>query len=213
MARYLGIFAIGVAIGVSIMLVLGRPITDSDRAMDTVSTSSPTSESLESKAATRSMATQSDGASVDAGPIPEDKKIASASDSTLVDVPVRIPSAYRDLVGPIPPPRLSSAEMHALFEKEPRDEAWAYSMETGINDHIATFGAGEGIVVEYVECRSQYCEIAGFAKEGYEPHFSKTLNDITRSGWWQAAGGTHYINGEADGFDRFVIIISRYGKE
>lgn len=211
MVGYLGTFTIGVAIGVLTVLVLDRPITGLDKAMHTMSTSSRTNELLESKVATQSVATQSDDAYVDAGPMPEDENIASTGASALVNVPVRIPSVYRDLVGPIPPPRLSSAEIHALFEREPRDEPWAYAMEAGINDHIANFGAGQGTVVEYVECRSRYCEIAGFGKEGYEQGFSKTLSDIARSGWWQAAGTTHHIGEGVDGLNRFVIIIGRYG--
>ena len=176
-------------------------------------TSSQINESNEPKTEARSAITEMADESVDSGPTPDAIEIALPDAATTVDDPIRIPNAYRDLVGPIPPPRLSSAELHELFEKEPRDEAWAYAMESGINDHIANFGTGEGTVVEYVECRSQHCEIAGFADKGHMGSIGRVYGDMTRSGWWQADGGTHHIGGHVDGLDRFVIITSRYARE
>ena len=213
MAGHLGLFAVGVVIGVSIALLFGKPHSGSDKVTDSAPTSSWINELLESQDSAQPAVTDSNDEPHVAEPISEDESNVSVSGTTMVDNPVRIPSVYKALVGPIPPPRLDSAEVHALFAKEPRDEPWAYAMEAGINNHIANFGAGDGVVVEYVECRSRYCEIAGFTQEDNKHNFSYTLEDIRRSGWWQAAGGSHYFGGQHDGVDRFVIIVSRYNED
>jgi len=212
--RFLGIFVVGTAIGVSIMLVLEGPSTDPAKAIDAITTSAKTRELPEPNAELRAVTLDSIDGTVGNGPTPGDLATALSADAAVVDSPIRIPSRYRDLVGPLPGDQPSSSELHALFENEPRDEPWAYAMETGINDHIATYGAGEATVVEYVECRSRFCEIGGFESGDNAGGFSSTYGDMRRSGWWQAEGGSNYIlGGQAEGGSRFVIIISRYGRE
>jgi hypothetical protein len=120
-----------------------------------------------------------------------------------------MPDVYRRIIGPVRPREPSFAERHAAFEKEPIDTAWAYAMETGISNHIAMYGAGEGVVIEYIECRSQYCEVGGYAIEGYEADFSPTWGDMVQSEWWQASGGYKGRGGgKAPGY--FLAIIPRY---
>lgn len=198
-----GIFVIGIVIGISTMLVLDRPVASSSVAIQKVESSEP-------KAVAPFVKTETDEEPVDNGSTSEE--IAPPGNPSLVDDPIRIPSAYGALVGPVPPPRLSTAEIHALFEKEPRDEPWAFAMEAGIHEHIANFGAGKGTVVEYVECRSQYCEIAGYADKGQSADTGFYLA-MTESGWWQASGGSHHVSGRRDGIDRFVMIFLRYREE
>ncbi len=206
MVGRLVILIAGVATGILMMLVLERPARSPDEAMATSSTPLQTSEFPEPNGVTQPVANEvADVRQVDF------KSAVSAEEST--DDPIKMPSVYRELIGPFSPPTLSFPELHALFEKEPRDEAWAYAMETGINDHLATYGAGEGVVVEYVECRSRYCEVGGFAIEGYEADFSIVWGGMFRSDWWQGGSQLRSVGGGSDGLRRFLAIIHRYDRQ
>ena len=136
-------------------------------------------------------------------------------------MPNEMPAVYRDMIGPARPRSLSFSEVHALFEEEPREEAWANAMESGINDYVAMHAADRGLVIEYVECRSRYCEVGGYAIEGYEADSSLLWGDMTREDWWQGgstyqsqgSGPSDYPGANVDEPDRFLGIIDRYERE
>lgn len=133
--------------------------------------------------------------------------------TSVATEPARIPRIYREIIGPVYHLGPTLPELHAMFEREPRDETWAYAMEAGINDYIANRWAGDGTVVEYVECRSQHCEIAGYVHDGYENKSASILGAIRKEGWWQGGNSTHSTGGNIDGLNRFVIILNRHGSE
>ena len=195
----------GMATGIFMMLVLERPTRSPDAAMEIISTAIQTSELSEPNAVPQSVVNEvADDQQLDF------KNVARANESA--NDPIKIPGVYRELIGPLRPRHLSFEEQHALFEKEPRDDVWAYAMETGINDHIATHGAGEGVVIEYVECRSRYCEVGGFAIEGYKTNFSMVWGDMHRFDWWQGSG-RYKGKGGGDAPGHFLAIIPRYDRQ
>lgn len=197
----------GMAVGILLMLVLQRPTGSSDETTTTATIRSRTDELPKPIGPGEPGANNvDDDANFVVESAPPTDEFGPADDQ------IGIPSVYRKLIGPVRPRDLSFEAKHALFEKERRDEAWAYAMETGINDHIATFGAGEGVVIEYVECRSRYCEVGGYAIEGYKVDFSMVWGDMVRSEWWQASGGYEGRGGgEAPG--RFLAIIPRNDRQ
>lgn len=209
MQKLFGIYAVGVVIGISIMMALDSPVLNPDKTVGTATTST-VSELPEALAITQPVTTQNAAEMANNGLAPEAAGTALAGDASIGDNPVRIPSVYRDLVGPIPTPTISNVEKLERFENEPRDEPWAFAMETGINNHIAEFGTVGGRVVEYVECRSQQCWIAGLIDKGHQGSTGRPLNDMRRSGWWQAEGGGDSITVNTNGLTRFVLIYRRY---
>ena len=209
MIMRLGTFAIGVAIGATMVLFLNRPAGIANETVQPSPVETSESDGLGPAARIAKSAIEDESGNSDSRP----EEGLSSDGSRLAKDSIRIPSAYRDLVDPIPRHRPSPLEIHAIFEKEPRDETWAAAMEAGIRDHYARFGAAEKTVVEYVECRSKYCEIAGFREKDFSGVTGRVFSDMTKSGWWQADGGDNYISGHADGVDRFVIIVTRYRLE
>lgn len=195
----LAILIAGIATGVSIMLVLEQRPSIPEAAM---ATSPPVLETSASPASSNVVMLPI------VNEVADEPQINFNSESLTKESainPSKIPTVYRKMLERAHPPRLSFEQSHALFVQEPRDEAWAYPMETGINDHFATYGAGEGIVIEYVECRSRYCEIGGFAIEGHEAQLG--LGNAVQSDWWQASRGFR-TKGGTDG--RFLAIIPRH---
>jgi len=125
--------------------------------------------------------------------------------------PISIPAVYEDLVAQRHgQPRVSFADIHKIFKNEPRDEPWAAAMESGINHYLANSGTGEWAVVEYVECRSKICEIAGYTTGGDDNHHSDLISDFLRSGLWQGKPITHSSGFGNTDLKRFIIIISGY---
>ena len=53
------------------------------------------------------------------------------------------------------------AERLDSFEDELVDSEWAASMEAGIRDYFAFLGPQNGLVMEYVQCRSASCIVVG----------------------------------------------------
>jgi len=125
--------------------------------------------------------------------------------------PISIPDVYEDhIAGRRRPPRVSFADIHKIFKNEPRDEPWAVAMESGISHYLANSGSGGWAVVEYLECRSRICEIAGYTTGGDEHDHSELIRDFLRSSLWQGRPITHSSSfGPADQ-KRFITIISGY---
>ena len=123
--------------------------------------------------------------------------------------PTRLPDAYLEAVQPRPRP-LSVPELHQAFSNDPRDDSWAYAMELGINNHLAAEGAPEGTVIEYAECRSRFCELAGYVQPGFEDRSRELFEAMSGTGWWQLSSSTFTFGAPIDGVNRFVTIVPRW---
>jgi len=110
-----------------------------------------------------------------------------------------------------PPSRrgLAPYELVARFAGEPRDESWAYTMELGINQHLTASTSLEGTVVEYVECRTTACVMAGYVQPGMEDSSQELIREMSATGWWQLSQATMSSSSNDDGTRRFVRIIPR----
>jgi len=122
-----------------------------------------------------------------------------------------LPEKYRYLVESQPTSRrrLTPQENHAFFGQDTRDEAWAYTMELGIQEYLATNQNAGGTVIEHVECRSRMCEIAGVVYPGGRDDFGEHLEVMRASGWWQLSNSHHSTGTNVDGEYRFVSFIPR----
>lgn len=125
--------------------------------------------------------------------------------------PISIPDVYEDhITGRNRQPSVSIADVHKIFKNEARDESWAVAMESGINHYLANSGSGGWAVVEYVECRSRICELAGYTTDSDQNGTHDLIGGFLTSGLWQGNPITHSTRfGPADR-KRFVIIISGY---
>ena len=120
-----------------------------------------------------------------------------------------LPAVYSEVIGSPQPKRLRVADRHAIFLTEPRDEAWASAMESGINNYLADNASNLSFRVEFVECRSEHCEIAGYVPEGYLDDTSDLKNGLKNSGWWQGGISSASTGMEIDGVERIVIMFNR----
>ena len=118
---------------------------------------------------------------------------------------ISMPTRYKEMIGPLEPSRITFSERHASFAVEPRDEPWAVAMETGINDYLAAAGPGDGMVFEYVECRTRTCEVAGYIVDEQAARGFDT-DDLVEQSWWQGGRATSSIGPKIDGTKHFVII-------
>ncbi len=120
-----------------------------------------------------------------------------------------LPAVYSEVIGSPQPKRLRVADRHAIFLTEPRDEAWASAMESGISNYLADNASNLSFRVEFVECRSEHCEIAGYVPEGYLDDTSDLKNGLKNSGWWQGGISSASTGMEIDGVERIVIMFNR----
>lgn len=120
-----------------------------------------------------------------------------------------IPAVYSEVIGPPQPKRFRVADRHAIFLTEPRDEAWASAMESGINNFLADNASNLSFKVEFVECRSEHCEVAGYVPEGYPDDSGDLKNGLKNSGWWQGGVSSASTGREINGVERVVIIFNR----
>ena len=121
----------------------------------------------------------------------------------------RIPPVYSDVIGRPRPKRFNVADRHAIFLTEPRDEAWAGAMESGINNFLADNSLALNVFVEHVECRSEHCEVAGYTPFGLESDMSELKNGLKNTGWWQGGVSSASTSRTIDGVDRFVVVFNR----
>ncbi len=125
--------------------------------------------------------------------------------------PIMLPPAYEDHIRP-KQRQVSFADIHNLFKNEPRDEPWAAAMESGLNHYLANSGSGDWAVVEYVECRSRICEIAGY-RTGTDNHPKELVDEFVSSGIWHGKPSVHSKRFGEQNIKRFMIVISSYGDE
>lgn len=129
-------------------------------------------------------------------------------------VPPSIPSIYEDHLRR-PDRMLEASDFHEIFKNELRDEPWAAAMESGIHHSIANAGSGDWAVVEYVECRSRICEIAGYVQAGQHP--MRLIEQFADSGAWpgvlEATVKTRFPDPYSPDNERFIIIMSGYDIE
>jgi hypothetical protein len=140
-----------------------------------------------------------------------------ASDSQVSGRTVRIRDAYDVAFGEQQHDD-SLSELHHRFKNEPRDEAWATAMESGISQHIATSGSVDWATVEHIECRTRICEVLGLmpdAMENPEMDPYALLPDGFEVGWWQ--GGLEILQRDhtydGEGITRFMLIIVRIDED
>ena len=123
-------------------------------------------------------------------------------------LPLLIPEEYRSMLEPPANRRITFEERISRFAAEARDESWAYTMELGINQHVAV-ATSVGTVIEYVECRATACMMAGYIQPGFENGSSELIGEMSSTGWWQLGGTTISRNGGQNGENRFVSFMVR----
>ena len=138
-----------------------------------------------------------------------DSKTDGEAEGTSAAPISNIPAVYKEVIGRPRPRQLRVADRHAIFLTEPRDEAWASAMESGISNYLADNASNMRIVVEFVECRSEHCEVAGYVHDGSRDYISGLRNGLKNSGWWQGGISSASTNKKIDGVDRFVIMFNR----
>lgn len=204
--RLLTLFA-GIVIGVLVMTVLPSPSIDSGNGIDAErkegAVPGPALQQSQAARSTRSIpATQVEASA----PRFEDK-----GDSKTDVSPISIPNVYEEHIAErFSRPRVSFADIHKIFKNEARDEPWAVAMESGINHYLANSGTGEWAVVEYVECRSKICEIAGYTTDGDQKDSHELIGDFLASGLWAGDPITHSSSFGPTDQKRFITIISAY---
>lgn len=200
MKRQLITFVIGLAAGVAAMLTVGL-LDEGSQVQENPALVTPQKGDVVDDCSVPSVVT----AELDSeeGPINSGGETRPEFQSSVPEI--RMPSNYQEMIGPVRTQPTTLAEMHANFASEPRVESWAIAMETGINDYIANSSPRLGVVVEYVECRSRTCEIAGYRIDG-ESDRTASLRMMVQEPWWQG-GRKSYLGGHwVDGVDYFVTI-------
>ncbi|MGO2479100.1 MAG: hypothetical protein ACTH7Q_12225 [Pseudoalteromonas sp.] len=98
-------------------------------------------------------------------------------------------------------------ELQERFEQEPRNELWAYNVETAVNDFLITADLAMTPILESGECKTTVCQFELVTPEG-EHDFDHTawreLNDkLVKQPWWQQfKTSTSHSN---DSHYRFVL--------
>ena len=127
---------------------------------------------------------------------------------TALSAPEPMPEVYLDMIGypEESTPAPDRYDRYVAFASDVRDESWAAAMEAGIANFAARLNQME-VVVEYIECRSLYCVIAGHSPTGS----TAQLGDMRDTGWWQAAGTfADIVQSGRDGQADFVLFVERY---
>ncbi len=198
---------VGIVIGAAIVLVFGQfpnepedvnVIRDPEVTVDEVSTAEETPiRAISINAATRTTQPEVSPAR------PEGEIEPDANTS-----PISLPEIYENHINP-QQRTVSFSDIHEIFKSEPRDESWALAMESGINHSIANSGSGDWAVVEYVECRSRICEIAGYMHDD-ESHPRDLIRDFLVSGAWSGTLRAHSSQFSDRETNRFITIINGY---
>ena len=122
-----------------------------------------------------------------------------------------LPDTYRNHLYPTQR-TIRFADFHEVFKNESRDESWASAMEAGMNHSIANSSVSGSVVVEYLECRSRMCEIAGYLIDE-EIHPTEMLTAFEQSGAWPGKYSKHTSRFTDAGVKRFITIINGYRDE
>ena len=212
-----GIFVVGLAVGASVVLFLDNS-TNSTYATD-YSAPEPGSDATE-RSLTKDEVAGERSSSVTGKRDRESVDGSKANAPEFARITVGTPSLYRELVGSIPRARPNLSQVHADFKTEQRDEPWAAAMESGIRNYFSGRGKSDGLILEYLECRSRHCVGAGITASSNKDTTGrvvsdtfKVVGDMAKAGWWQADGGMSLIRSSPDGVDRFIVFVGRYGSE
>lgn len=119
----------------------------------------------------------------------------------------QLPSVYLEMLGPLVE-KITLQDLHATFSREPRHDAWAFDVESAIAQKVVEMGISEWAVVEHIECRAMTCEIAGYYTGDGKPRAPKIVQNIDRAIWWHDHISSHTHRANADGFDRFLTIVT-----
>jgi hypothetical protein len=135
--------------------------------------------------------------------------ITSGVKQAVIATPEPIPDVYRDIVGPLAE-QTSGPEpydLYVAFARDVRDEPWAAAMETGIANWSAGKNPSAELVIDYVECRSSICVVAGYSSTGS----TAFLGSMRDEGWWQAEGALMAVfHSGHDGSAEFLKFVTRY---
>ena len=203
---FTAIFAAGLLVGVALIVSIGGHLR---RTNELEPTSLDSTDTSASSAVVMEPSPESDAnARVMPDPVQEShpKRAAQSEPLSTNTKLIRMPQIYDELLAP-PRRQVTIEDMHARFKAEPRDEVWATAMEAGLSHHFANSGSGDWAVVEYIECRAQTCEIAGYLIEGNELHPSKLVEGVVQSGWWQGGDSVASSRHKGSGPERFVLIL------
>ena len=129
--------------------------------------------------------------------------------SALKQSGVAIPESYRRTIGPVVQPP-TFGERFKAFEAEPIDGPWAQAMEAGMNNFVAAHGPDYGSVIEFIQCRTSICVIAGYTIPNHEGLSASIIGELRKQSWWQGGNSSSSNLGSEDGRTSFVILIDRY---
>ena len=85
----------------------------------------------------------------------------------------------------------------------------ALPMEAGINNYVAAHAPELGTVIEYVQCRSNWCVVAGYILPGYADSSSQLLSQMRNEDWWHGGNFTSSHGGAIGDNEAFVTMLSR----
>ena len=140
---------------------------------------------------------------------PSPKDHAAQESITIVDQrSPQIPEQYRQTIGPVVRPP-TFGERFRAFEAEPVDVPWAQAMETGLNDFMAVQGPQSSSVIEFIQCRSTACVIAGYSIPTQEGLDASILGDLRKQSWWEGGHTSSTRLSRDDGSISFVILLDR----
>lgn len=120
-----------------------------------------------------------------------------------------VPDVYRGMIGPLAErtPTPTSYDRYVAFARDVRDEPWAAAMEAGIANWSARRNPSADSTIEYFECRSRFCVIAGHSSRGS----SRSLSTMRDEGWWLAEGdGMLAVSSGRDSSLDFILFVERY---
>ena len=200
-------FCVGVVIGAAIVLVISQRRnelegTDANRDLAVIADDVSTIEETSIRAISNNAESQTTRPEVRPAHLDEE------TEPETVIRPISLPEIYDEHIYRRKR-QISFLDIHEIFKSEARDEPWALAMESGINHSIANSGSGEWAVVEYVECRSRICEIAGYMHDD-ENHARDLIADFLKSGAWSGTPSTHSTRFSDKDLKRFITIISGY---
>ncbi len=204
MVRLATSFVIGLLIGVSVMALRNANISapPEDRPQERLA-----SVTVETEPQIENL---SPSETVSALPIPP-PSTTPVQVLTQDNGPV-LPVSYRQIIGPAKP-RLTFSERWAQFESEPRDESWALPMEAGINNFVAAHAAESGAVIEFVQCRLNWCVLAGYFLPGNSDDTSRFISPMKRETWWQGGNYTSSYGLKIGDNEAFVTMMSRFDRQ
>jgi len=98
-------------------------------------------------------------------------------------------------------------ELQDRFEQEPRNEQWAYNVETAVNDFLITADLAIAPILESGECKTTICKFKLLAPEdssNFDHTTWRELNDkLIKQPWWQQFKMT--TSQSSDGHYSFVV--------